>query len=267
MPVPDRFGVRRYRQEGSRLILDSHGVDSSGRPLYLSNDTKSRLDQIFDDIGWLPTITQGEYMLRAGGGADDSSGFHNFRCCDDFRIWDHTDSEMDEFINAASKVGLQGWRRDAAHGGMDPHCHAVACGPHEDASSGAIAQMASVARGGDGLSPEGSDYERKYRKLPLVLDYDYVKEEQGDMGLSAEDWERLNKIEDRNTDKVLAALNVQSKGTRLQIKELRAEMRALGADIDKSPAEVREAVRTLFGPRLRAIDEKLSAVVPPEPEE
>lgn len=255
MGIPDRFARRQY------------GFDTSGRKLFLFNDTKSRLDEIKDDLGWLPTITQAEDMDNAGGGAADSAGYHDGRGCVDFRTWDRTDSDLDDFIRASSKYAVQGWRRDAAHGGMDPHCHVVCLGPTQGMSSGAISQIASVKRGGDGLVPEGHDYELDDRKKPLVTNYNYAKFEREEDEMQPEDFERIEKIINRAaTQPLLKRLNLLGENTRETLGNLGKELDGIGNDIDRLPAEQREAIRSTIGPRLRSIREAVNALATQEEE-
>lgn len=260
--IPEPFAVREF------------GVDTSGRALRFSNVDHSAWDQVLEELSFTPTVVQGEWMEREpGGGATASQGYHDKRGCWDVRTWDLTIAQQNELIFVASKYGIQFWRRDlsAAHGGMDPHAHCIFIGAGiKDLAPGALLQYHAVQDGRDGLAGNGRDYEREHRKRPLVTKYHYVLEELEDLeqenAMDQQDFERINNIVARQLKPLKLAVVESRKDTRTLLKGLRAEITAISAEVDNAPADVRAAVQTLFGPRLRSIDEQLAAALPDDEE-
>lgn len=145
--------------------IAKHGTDSSGRPILASDYLWALWLRVLDDLDFTPTIIQGAYMARAGGGADDSSGFHDAGGCFDIRTWDLTADQLETLIRTLRRYGCAAWRRDHEHGGFDPHLHFV-CGTDYDLAPGAAAQWRDYLAGHDGLASHGPDYE--WRPSPLV---------------------------------------------------------------------------------------------------
>ncbi len=106
-------------------------------------------------------------MVRNGGGAADSAGYHDQAGCFDVRTWDLTFKQVNELVRVCRKHGGAPWRRDlsAVHGGMDPHCH-ITLGGDKPYSTGAAASWRSYMAGHNGLANEAPDYE--WRPSPLV---------------------------------------------------------------------------------------------------
>lgn len=152
--------------------VKDYGPDSSGRKLLLSNRTHVAYQLVCTLTGVWPTITQGEWMSRAGGGAADSAGYHDRGGAIDIRVWDLTRQELDRWLFAGRQLGVIGWERDAAHGGMEHHAH-VLIGGDITAAAGLRWQLQDYAAGGNGLSgsSHGPDYERRPRRIVTRFDY------------------------------------------------------------------------------------------------
>lgn len=140
------------------------GTDSSGRAIYMTRYMKKWWDKVVEECGFTPTIVQGAWMSRAGGGAADSAGYHDGGGCLDIRTWDRTNAELQKMNRVIRSNGAGGWIRDARHG-MDPHYHLV-LGSDFGLSSGAKSQWLDYLNGLDGLSGKRTDY--MWRPDPIV---------------------------------------------------------------------------------------------------
>jgi hypothetical protein len=119
------------------------------------------------DLEWRPDIVQGAFMSRVpGGGAAASAGYHDLAGCLDIRIYGVVREYQRDIIRTLREHGAAAWRRDATHGGMDPHIHFV-LGTDYPLTPGAAAQWRAYIDGRDGLADNGPDYE--FRPDPLVL--------------------------------------------------------------------------------------------------
>lgn len=158
------------------FTVKKYGRDSSGRPVFMTVYMRSVWLMILRDPRVVPfahklVIVQGAFMSRVkGGGAEDSSGFHNKAGCADVRTYNLTDPELDTFIEVARDYGWAFWRRDQKpeHGGMDEHAHGV-LGTDQPLTAGAESQWSGpngYLKGGNGLAHHGPDYEK--RPKPLV---------------------------------------------------------------------------------------------------
>lgn len=157
------------------------GTDSSGRPILVTAYMAAWWEQVCAVLGFTPTITQGAFMVRVGGGATGSAGVHDGAGCLDLRVWDLTPAQVDQTIRVLREHGAGAWRRNVQHGGFDdPHIHFV-LGSDRPLSSGAVRQWAAYVAGRDGLASSGPDYE--FRPDPLVL----IPPEEDDMPLTDED--------------------------------------------------------------------------------
>lgn len=140
------------------------GTDSSGRGIYATAFMWDWWQRVVDELGFTPTITQGAFMERAGGGAVDSAGYHDGAGTFDLRVWDLTDPQVSETIRTLRADGAAAWLRNVAHGGFtDPHIHFV-LGADRPLSSGAALQWREYLIGRDGMG--GPDYHP--RPHPLV---------------------------------------------------------------------------------------------------
>lgn len=142
------------------------GTDSSGRGVYATNYMWSWWLNCCDILGFTPTVVQGAFMTKAGGGANDSAGYHDKGGCFDLRVWNLSSSQQTTTIRVLREQGAGAWLRDAAHGGMDPHIHFV-LGTDYPLHSGAAWQWSEYKAGRDGLASRGRDYHP--RPNPLVL--------------------------------------------------------------------------------------------------
>lgn len=148
------------------FTVAQYGTDSSGRPIYMTAYMAAWWDAICADLGFTPTIVQGAWMTRAGGGAAASAGYHDGGGCLDLRVWDRTATQVQAIIRATRWGGAGSWVRDERHG-MDPHIHLV-LGSDDGLSPGAAWQFLNYVHGGDGLSGQGRDYHP--RPNPIVTE-------------------------------------------------------------------------------------------------
>lgn len=165
-------------------VVARRGTDTSGRGIYTSGWmwrcwqallADPRLDPIRSRI----IIVQGPWMKLNGGGAVDSAGYHDEGGCLDCRSREFSAAEIALFVLVASDYGFQFWRRDAAHGGMDPHLHGV-LGSDYDLSSGAreqVVELLATPRG-DGLAGSyGRDYEHRVTPIRQYPPNDLLQED------------------------------------------------------------------------------------------
>lgn len=140
------------------------GTDSSGRGIYATDYMWSWWLAVCSELGFTPVITQGAFMVRAGGGAVDSAGYHDAAGTFDLRVWNLTDAQVAKAIRVLRSNGAAAWHRDVAHGGFtDEHIHFV-LGSDKPLSTGAAYQWAEYLAGRDGMG--GPDYH--WRPTPLV---------------------------------------------------------------------------------------------------
>lgn len=154
--------------------MKQFGTDSIGRGIFLTVFHREWLKARERNLGFPLVITQGAFMVRNGGGAPDSNGFHDQAGCVDLRSKNLTEAQIDAVVKELRDHGAGAWRRDgtAKHGDMDPHIHYV-LGVDSPLSAGARTSWSSYRNGGDGLAAgpgrpaNAPDYER--RPVPLVL--------------------------------------------------------------------------------------------------
>lgn len=140
------------------------GTDSSGRPIYMTRYMQRWWKRVVKVCGFEPTIVQGAWMKKAGGGAAASAGYHDGGGCLDIRVWNLTDEQVGKLIRTMRRLGGGAWLRDERHG-MDPHIHVV-LGSDYGLSSGAARQWRNYLLGLDGLATSGPDYH--WRPNPIV---------------------------------------------------------------------------------------------------
>lgn len=149
-----------------RFDVIQRGSDSSGRPVYATEHMWRWWDEVCGALGFVPTITQGAFMARAGGGASASAGYHDEAGAFDLRVWDRSPAQVDAIIRESRKRGGPAWLRNAAYGGFsDPHIHLVLA-DDMPLASGLRWQVAEYIAGRSGLSSRGGDYHP--RPAPLV---------------------------------------------------------------------------------------------------
>lgn len=143
------------------------GTDSSGRPIYMTRKMRRWWRRVCKRLGFTPTITQGAWMVKAGGGAAGSAGYHDGGGCLDLRVWDRSDAEVKRMIEVLRLMGAAAWLRNQTHGGFsDPHVHLV-LGSDRGLALGARRQWSAYIDNKDGLAFNGPDYH--WRPKPLVL--------------------------------------------------------------------------------------------------
>ena len=160
------------------------GTDPSGRPIYMSRRMKAMWDVVVGELGFTPTLVQGAFMARVGGGATASAGYHDLSGCIDTRVWDLTSAQQDKVIRVGRSNGWAVWKRDAAHGGMSEHMHWIALG-EPNMASGAQLQEKQYMRGLDGLASGGPDYHWRPDRI-TIFDYNAYLED--DMPSAEEIW-------------------------------------------------------------------------------
>lgn len=186
------------------LTVIRYGTDTSGRPIFMTAFMRDWLECLLSALPFKPTIVQGAFMTRVpGGGADDSAGYHDLGGCLDFRIWDLSLVQQELLVRTIRIHGAGGWRRDARHGGMDPHCHII-LGTDSPLTPGAAAQWVDYKNGRDGLSGGGKDYE--WRPSPLVT------EPELDMPLSDADLAKIRAIVHEEAKAILDEEHVDKAG-------------------------------------------------------
>lgn len=146
-----------------------HGVDTSGRAIYMTRYMQLWWEEYCDRLGFAPTIVQGAFMTRNGGGASASAGYHDAAACLDLRLWDRTPEQRTKMVRVGRIMAAGYWERDEARGGMDLHGHLV-LGPDSPKAQGAAIQWSQYVGGGDGLASGGRDYH--WRPSPLVTDWE-----------------------------------------------------------------------------------------------
>lgn len=148
------------------FTVAKRGTDSSGRSIYATAYMWDWWLAVCADLGFTPTVTQGAFMVRNGGGAAASAGYHDAGGTFDLRVWDLTDAQVSRTIRTLRANGAAAWLRNIAHGGFsDPHIHFV-LGTDAPLSTGAAYQWRDYLAGGDGMG--GRDYHS--RPTPLVVE-------------------------------------------------------------------------------------------------
>lgn len=232
-----------YTQRGSQTgdsVVRRVGTDTSNRGIFMSgwmwrcwqaliNDPN--LARIKDHI----IIVQGPWMKLNGGGAEDSAHYHDEGGCIDVRTTSYGELSGDNlnlFIYVASEYGFQFWRRDAEHGGMDPHAHGV-FGSDYDLSSGAAEQVRELFANprGDGLAGStGLDYEKRFTPIRVgppdeLLQEDYMATSEAEQKL----------------DQILR----QTKATRVLVKAFAEQVGAVAdavAGLDTATDEIKSRI-------------------------
>ncbi len=151
------------------FTVKRYGTDTSGRPIRFTVAMWQAWQGVLADPRVAPfagkvTIVQSSFM--AGAGAAASAGYHDKAGAGDVRTWNLTTAELDTLVRVAREQGIALWRRDATHGGMDPHAH-WAAGWDSPVASGIAFQWTEYQANRDGLASRGRDYE--WRPSPLVL--------------------------------------------------------------------------------------------------
>lgn len=188
------------------FTVTKRGQDSSGRDLYATAYMWAWWDAVCRDLGFVPTITQGAFMTRSGGGADASAGYHDHAGTFDLRVWDLTDTQVFQVVRTLRANGAAAWLRSPQHGGFDdPHIHFV-LGTDEPLSGGASYQWLAYINGGDGMG--GRDYHPRPHPLVAAPPDSLMEDE-----MKPEDWTRLEQIIDARLDAFAATAGEKIKLT------------------------------------------------------
>jgi len=169
------------------FTVHAYGTDTSGRTIFMTAYMHDWWERVVADLGFRPTIVQGAFMVRNGGGAAASAGYHDQGGCIDVRIWDLTSGQQQKLVRTVRSHGGAGWRRDKTpqHGDMDPHCH-ITLGSDRPLSAGAAESWRSYLAGCNGLANNAPDYE--WRPRPLVTN----PPQEDDMP-AYRDWDKADK--------------------------------------------------------------------------
>lgn len=165
------------------FTVAKRGTDSSGRGIYATAYMWAWWQRVCDELGFVPTIVQGAFMTRAGGGASASAGYHDQGGCFDLRVWDLGPNQVEQTVRTLRRFGAGAWVRDHRHG-MDPHIHFV-LGTDKPLASGAASQWRAYLSGHDGLAGNGPDYE--WRPTPLIT----TPPEEDDMPFSEKELRKI----------------------------------------------------------------------------
>lgn len=190
------------------------GTDSSGRGIYASDRMWDWWLDVVDELGFTPVITQGAWMTLAGGGANQSAGYHDGGGCFDLRLWDRTEDERQRLVRVVRSRGAAYWERYPSQG-FELHAHLV-LGSDHDIDDGAFWQWQQYIAGRNGLASGGSDYH--WRPSPLVL----TPPKEDPMADYAE---QLDRIEEK-VEKLAAAEKRRNVASIERLKGLRDKVRS-----------------------------------------
>lgn len=150
------------------------GTDSSGRGIYMTRYMAEWVDDFIEECenhGFTPTITQGAWMVKNGGGAPDSMGYHDKGKCIDWRIYDLTADQQGFLIRESRRRAGASWLRGPKYGqNMEIHCHMTIGPDRGEATQGAVTSWHEYVAGGDGLVGSAPDYH--WRPDPLVTNWE-----------------------------------------------------------------------------------------------
>lgn len=214
------------------FAVHQYGTDTSGRPILLTAYMHDWWERVCDDLGFAPTVVQGAFMARLGGGASASAGYHDNGGCIDLRVWDLGASQVEDVIRTIRELGAAAWVRDQQHGGFDPHIHLL-LGSDRPLARGAQTQWGQYLAGRDGLASNGPDYH--WRPDPLVI----TPPPEDDMTPQQE--ATLNRVASDVAD-LKAKVNEVAKNTAKRDVALRTEMRKRFKATDEQVDEILAAV-------------------------
>lgn len=204
------------------------GTDSSGRTIYATAYMRDWLAALARHLGWTPVVIQGAFMVRNGGGATRSAGYHDGGGCIDFRTRDLTAQQRVALVRECRRGGAAAWLRDSSHGGMDEHVHIV-LGADYALATGAGWQWGRYLVGRDGLASDGADYH--WRPDPLITIPPTAWLQEDDMATYADQLDRIEAGIDR--------LDKRVKNTNTKLGRANALLRKVRADV-KDAATVAE---------------------------
>lgn len=203
------------------------GTDSSGRTIYATAYMRDWLTALARHLGWTPTVIQGGFMVRNGGGAASSAGYHDGGGCIDFRTRDLTAQQTVSLVRECRRGGAGAWLRDAQHGGMDPHVHIV-LGADSALTSGAAWQWSRYLVGRDGLAGGGPDYH--WRPDPLITTPPTAWLQEDDMATYADQLDRIEAT-GKATAAAITRLDARVKNTNAKLGRANALLRKVRADV------------------------------------
>lgn len=148
----------------SAWTVRRRATDSSGRGVFASDFMWAWWLRCCDELGFTPTIVQGAWMTLAGGGANQSAGYHDGGGCFDLRIRDRSSTERGRMIHVFRSMGAAYWERYESQG-FDLHAH-LCLGSDADIDDGAFQQWREYLAGGDGLTGSAPDYH--WRPDPII---------------------------------------------------------------------------------------------------
>lgn len=228
----------------SNPTVKKRGVDSDGRPILASDELWGRWEYLVFVLGFRPTIVQGSWMSRAGGGAEQSAGYHDFGGALDIRTKDLTDAQIDRLVFEARKLGFDAWRRNPSlPGGFAEHVH---MGLHTDLPThpGIQDQHRDYLAGGNGLtgSSHAPDHER--RPSPLIT----TPPKGAFMPTAKEIWDEPIALTD-GSGKTLPARTVLAMTQKRagDTRKLAAELQKNGVAADVSLDDLETAIRKVLG--------------------
>lgn len=194
------------------------GTDGVGRAIWLTAYMHDWFEALVkacqQHAGFTPVIVQGAFMVRDGGGAAASAGYHDAGGCIDLNVLGLTTHQWQYLVRQCRRTGAAAWKRDRSwvHGAMAPHVH-VTLGSDRPLSVGAKASWAEYLAGGDGLMGDRPDYH--WRPDPLVTTWPPAHKpatQEDDMPLSKHDLDQIDQIVDKRLRKYLGDIVPAHKG-------------------------------------------------------
>lgn len=151
------------------------GSDSSGRDLWMTAYMAQWFEGVKRHLDFTPVVVQGAFMVRNGGGAADSGGFHDGGGCLDLRTWDRTSDQIGQMVRVLRIGGAAAWYRTPSNSGMDEHIHIV-LGSDFHLTANAALQWRNYLAGDAGL--DGPARDPHWRPDPIVTTPpdDYMEE-------------------------------------------------------------------------------------------
>ncbi len=222
----------------------ARGVDSSGRTIWASDYLWSWWEGVVFDLGFRPTIVQGSWQKKNGGGAAASAGYHDFGGALDIRTRDLTRAQVDALVRVVRAHGGDAWRRSPSlPGGMAEHVHV---GLHTDTPThpGIQAQHRDYLAGGNGLfgSSHAPDHEK--RPSPLVT----TPPEEAFMPTVQEIWNHKIPLTDGSGRELPAKTVLAMAQNRAgDARKIAAALKKEGVTADLDEGVVEDALRKVLG--------------------
>ena len=227
------------------------GTDSGGRPLYMTGYMARWWEGVVRHLGWRPTIVQGPWRARDGGGVSASDGFHDYGGPLDIRTWDRTETQQQQMIRVFRLGGAAAWVRYPSQG-FDEHIHLV-LGTDPGIGYNAAQQFRNYVAGDAGLSGWQSDYHWRPDPIVTVPPASYMTEKDGfDMA----DMDDLRIVVGNHTAPLDAKLDLliqRTEGLRVAHGEIIAALDALQLEVSDDATKVQVQ---------RARDRVIAAITP-----